>query len=133
MQKDVNRELLHRSLLRAERYAPGISAAPIVRTWVGLRPYSIDNHPLIGPWDPVKGFYIAAGHEGLGISMAPITGLLLAQHHPPLHMRVRCAAIQRGAQAGAAGACVSAAPAGVPRGQRAKINVVKVAGRGTPL
>jgi len=79
MQKDVNRELLHRSLLRAERYAPGIAAAPIVRTWVGLRPYSIDNHPLIGPWDPVKGFYIAAGHEGLGISMAPITGLLLAQ------------------------------------------------------
>ena len=79
MQKDVNRELLHRSLLRAERYAPGIAAAPIVRTWVGLRPYSIDNQPLIGPWDPLKGYYIAAGHEGLGISMAPITGLLLAQ------------------------------------------------------
>ena len=79
MQKDLNRELLHRSLLRAERYTPGIAAAPIVRTWVGLRPYSIDNHPLIGPWDPVEGFYIAAGHEGLGISMAPITGLLLAQ------------------------------------------------------
>jgi len=79
MQKELNRELLHRSLLRAERYTPGISSAPIVRTWVGLRPYSIDNHPLIGPWDPVQGFYIAAGHEGLGISMAPITGLLLAQ------------------------------------------------------
>ena len=45
----------------------------------------------------------------------------------------RGAAAQRGAEAGAAGACVSAAPAGVPRGQRAKINVVKVAGRGTPL
>jgi sarcosine oxidase subunit beta len=79
MQKDINRKLLHRSLLRAERYTPGIAAAPIVRTWVGLRPYSADNHPLIGPWDPVRGFYIAAGHEGLGISMAPITGLLIAQ------------------------------------------------------
>ena len=79
MNKEVNRELLRRSLLRAERYAPGVAAAPIVRTWVGLRPYSIDNHPLIGPWDPVQGYYVAAGHEGLGISMAPITGLLIAQ------------------------------------------------------
>jgi len=79
MDKEINRELLQRSLMRAERYAPGVAAAPILRTWVGLRPYSIDNHPLIGPWDPVRGFYIAAGHEGLGISMAPITGLLLAQ------------------------------------------------------
>jgi sarcosine oxidase subunit beta len=66
-------------LQRAQRYVPGIAQAPIVRTWVGLRPYSIDNHPLIGPWDPVPGFWIAAGHEGLGISMAPVTGLLIAQ------------------------------------------------------
>ena len=60
-------------------------------------------------------------------------GLLLAQHHPRLHMRVRSAAIQRGAQAGAAGACVSAAPAGVPRGRRAFKGAAKVAGKGTPL
>ena len=45
-------------------------------------------------------------------------GLLRAQHHPRLHMRVRSAAIQRGAQAGAAGACVSAAPDGAPRGRQ---------------
>ncbi len=77
--KEVNRDLLRRSLQRAQRYVPGIAQAPIVRTWVGLRPYSIDNHPLIGPWDPVPGFWIAAGHEGLGISMAPVTGLLIAQ------------------------------------------------------
>lgn len=77
--KELNRELLRRSLLRAQRYAPGLAHAPIVRTWVGLRPYAIDNHPLIGPWDPVPGFWIAAGHEGLGISMAPVTGLLIAQ------------------------------------------------------
>ena len=61
-------------------------------------------------------------------------GLLLAQHHPQLHMRVRCAAIQkRGAQAGAAGACVSAAPAGVPHGRRAFKKAAKVAGKGTSL
>lgn len=77
--RTLNRELLHRSLLRAQRYAPRLAAAPIVRTWVGLRPYSLDKHPLIGPWPPVPGLWIAAGHEGLGISLAPITGRLLAQ------------------------------------------------------
>lgn len=77
--KDLNRDLLRRSLQRAQRYAPAVAQAPIVRTWVGLRPYCIDNHPMIGPWEPVPGFWIAAGHEGLGISMAPVTGLLIAQ------------------------------------------------------
>ncbi len=79
MDRSLNRELLHRSLLRAQRYAPGLAAAPIVRTWVGLRPYSLDKHPLIGPWPQLPGLWIAAGHEGLGITLAPITGLLLAQ------------------------------------------------------
>ncbi|MFY9342838.1 MAG: FAD-binding oxidoreductase [Planctomycetota bacterium] len=79
MDRTLNRELLHRSLLRARRYAPGLGAAPIVRTWVGLRPFSLDKHPLIGPWPPLAGLWIAAGHEGLGISLAPITGRLLAQ------------------------------------------------------
>ena len=79
MDKTLNRALLQRSLLRAQRYAPAVAAAPIVRTWVGLRPYAIDKHPLIGPWPPLRGLWIAAGHEGLGISLAPITGRLLAQ------------------------------------------------------
>lgn len=79
MNRELNRELLHRSLLRAQRYAPGLVHAPIVRTWVGLRPYAIDKHPLIGPWPHLRGYWVAAGHEGLGITLAPITGRLLAQ------------------------------------------------------
>lgn len=79
MDRTLNRELLHRSLLRAQRYAPGLAGAPIVRTWVGLRPYSVDKHPLLGPWPTVPGLWIAGGHEGLGISLAMISGLLLAQ------------------------------------------------------
>ncbi|MBL9076898.1 MAG: FAD-binding oxidoreductase [Planctomycetes bacterium] len=79
MDRTLNPQLLRRSLQRAIRYAPGLAAAPIVRTWVGLRPYAIDKHPLIGPWPPVRGLWIAAGHEGLGITLGPITGRLLAQ------------------------------------------------------
>jgi glycine/D-amino acid oxidase-like deaminating enzyme len=79
MDRTLNPELLRRSLLRAQRYAPGLAQASIVRTWVGLRPYSIDKHPLIGPWPPVRGLWVAAGHEGLGITLAPISGRLLAE------------------------------------------------------
>jgi len=79
MDRTLNKELLRRSLLRAQRYAPGLADAPIVRTWVGLRPYSLDKHPLIGPWPLLRGLWYATGHEGLGISLAPITGRLLAQ------------------------------------------------------
>ncbi|MFO1077614.1 MAG: FAD-binding oxidoreductase [Planctomycetota bacterium] len=79
MDRTLEPALLRRSLLRAMRYAPALAQAPIVRTWVGLRPYSTDGHPLIGPWPGLDGLWLATGHEGLGISLAPITGLLLAQ------------------------------------------------------
>lgn len=79
LDRTLDKALLRRSLERAQRYAPGLADAPIVRTWVGLRPYSIDKHPLIGPWPALRGMWLATGHEGLGISLAPITGRLLAQ------------------------------------------------------
>lgn len=75
----LNRELLHRSLLRAMRYAPSLAGLPIVRTWVGLRPYSIDKHPFVGPWPGTEGLWICSGHEGLGISLSMVSGELLAQ------------------------------------------------------
>ncbi len=79
MDRSLDKQLLQRSLRRAARYAPGLATAPIVRTWVGLRPFAIDQQPLIGPWPPLRGMWIATGHEGLGVSTAPITGRLLAQ------------------------------------------------------
>lgn len=79
MDRTLNRELLRRSLERAQRYAPALRSAPIVRTWVGLRPYADGGKPLIGPWPGLEGLWIAAGHEGLGISLAPITGQLIAR------------------------------------------------------
>lgn len=99
MDRSVDRELLHRSLARAARYAPGLRDLPIVRTWVGLRPYSLDKLPLIGPWPGVDGLWIASGHEGLGISLAPVTGHLIAQQivggacavDPTPYLPARCA------------------------------------------
>ena len=39
-----------------------------VRTWTGFRPSTADKLPLIGPWPETPGLYLAAGHEGLGIT-----------------------------------------------------------------
>ncbi|MGE3174975.1 MAG: NAD(P)/FAD-dependent oxidoreductase [Planctomycetota bacterium] len=79
MDRTLNRELLHRSLSRAARYAPQLRDLPIVRTWVGLRPYPIDGTPWIGPWPELQGLWLATGHEGLGISLSMITGHLIAR------------------------------------------------------
>ena len=37
-----------------------------------------DKLPLIGRWMPIQGLYIAAGHEGLGITTSLGTASLLA-------------------------------------------------------
>ena len=37
-----------------------------------------DKLPLIGPWPQTPGLYLAAGHEGLGITTSLATAELLA-------------------------------------------------------
>ena len=46
--------------------------------WTGFRPATPDKLPLIGRWDDVDRLWIAAGHEGLGITTAPGTAALIA-------------------------------------------------------
>lgn len=72
----MNRSLRDRMLQRAVWYLPRLGQLDALRTWVGFRPTTPDNLPLIGEWDP--GLYLAAGHEGLGITTAPATGELIA-------------------------------------------------------
>lgn len=57
---------------------PGLKQLNIIRTMSGLRPYTPDGKPLIGYVKEVPGFFMAAGHEGDGISLAPATGKLVA-------------------------------------------------------
>ena len=72
----LNRRLLERMLRRACEYLPGLSAATVLRAWTGFRPATPDKLPLIGALEP--GLWVAAGHEGLGITTALATGRLLA-------------------------------------------------------
>ncbi len=73
----TNRHVLARMLERAVDFMPALSRMSIVRTWTGFRPATPDKLPLIGRWLPTGGLYIAAGHEGLGITTSLGTARLL--------------------------------------------------------
>ncbi len=74
----VNRGIVRRMLRRAAGFMPGLGALSAIRVWTGFRPATADSLPLIGPWERTPGCWIAAGHEGLGITTAPATARLLA-------------------------------------------------------
>ena len=73
----VNRNLVNRMLTRACDYMPALKEMFAIRTWFGYRPATRDKLPIIGGWPKVKGLYIAAGHEGLGITTSLGTARLL--------------------------------------------------------
>lgn len=64
---------------RAVRFFPKLKNVGIVRCFAGVRPYTPDGLPLLGEVKVLKNFYMAAGHEGDGIALAPITGKLIAE------------------------------------------------------
>jgi len=64
---------------RTRAVLPGLSDLNVIRSFAGLRPYTPDGLPILGPVEGVDGFIMAAGHEGDGIALSPITGELIAQ------------------------------------------------------
>jgi glycine/D-amino acid oxidase-like deaminating enzyme len=72
----INGPLRARMLRRAAEYVPGLSRLRALRSWIGFRPTTPDHLPLVGMWEP--GLWVAAGHEGLGVTTAPGTARLLA-------------------------------------------------------
>ena len=47
--------------------------------WYGWRPMTYDGLPFIGPVPSMKNLFVAAGHNMLGLSMAPATGRLISE------------------------------------------------------
>ncbi len=58
---------------------PPLENFQVIRTFAGLRPFTPDGLPMLGPVKSLEGFIMAAGHEGDGIALSPITGDLMAQ------------------------------------------------------
>ena len=57
---------------------PGVTELPIVEMWVGHRPSSRDDAPILGP-TPVEGLVMATGHHRNGILLAPVTADAVSQ------------------------------------------------------
>ena len=72
-------EIIHVIAKRAIRFYSILKDLNCIRTYAGLRPFLADHLPLITQVDEVPGYYIATGHEGDGISMAPTTGRLISE------------------------------------------------------
>ena len=62
----------------AWRTVPAIEELPIDEMWVGHRPGSRDDAPILGP-GPVEGLVYATGHHRNGILLAPVTADTIAQ------------------------------------------------------
>jgi glycine/D-amino acid oxidase-like deaminating enzyme len=74
----VNDRVLREMLARAQSFLPALGSAIANRIWTGFRPATPDSLPLIGAWPGAKGVWIAAGHEGLGITTATGTAAIIA-------------------------------------------------------
>jgi len=56
----------------AWRAVPGIEELPVAETWVGFRPGSRDDAPMLGP-SGIDGLVVATGHHRNGILLTPLT------------------------------------------------------------
>jgi len=77
--KTTNFKAIARILEQTRQYFPIMSQVNIIRTIAGFSPGTKDGSPIIGGIDGFPGLFIAAGHEGDGIALSPITGKLTAE------------------------------------------------------
>jgi len=70
---------MRRIALQTSRIIPALRGLRVIRTFAGLRPSTPDGLPILGPVPNAEGLFMAAGHEGDGIALAPITGRVLAE------------------------------------------------------
>jgi glycine/D-amino acid oxidase-like deaminating enzyme len=75
----VDHRVIELMVARCLALFPALSTAQAIRAWAGLRPYTPDLLPILGSVDTLEGFFMACGHEGIGITEGPITGRLISQ------------------------------------------------------
>ncbi|HEY3910928.1 MAG TPA: glycine oxidase ThiO [Stellaceae bacterium] len=63
----------------AWRAVPAIEELPIAETWVGFRPGSRDDAPMLGP-SGIDGLVVATGHHRNGILLTPVTAQAISAY-----------------------------------------------------
>jgi glycine/D-amino acid oxidase-like deaminating enzyme len=73
----IDAAMLGRMTAHALRFLPALASARVLRAWSGVRPGTRDGRPYIGRWPLLDGTWVAAGHEGLGVTTALGTARLV--------------------------------------------------------
>ncbi|MSU46264.1 MAG: FAD-dependent oxidoreductase [Lacunisphaera sp.] len=78
---DIRPERVRQIIESVPHYFPEFTEADFagIKPWAGLRPVSPDGLPYIGRFNHYGNLTAACGHAMLGLTMAPITGLLVAE------------------------------------------------------
>jgi sarcosine oxidase subunit beta len=58
---------------------PVLEKASLLTGWTGIRPMTMDDHPIVGPAPSVAGLILNCGWGGKGIMEAPLAGQLVAE------------------------------------------------------
>ena len=61
------------------KLTPGLDNAPVSESWVGLRPGSASELPLLGPLPGLDGLWLSLGHFRSGVLLAPASAERLTQ------------------------------------------------------
>jgi len=69
---------VHEVLGEALRVAPGLAGAEIREIRVGLRPFTSDTLPVLGPVPGTAGVFLVTGHGPTGLTLGPYSGKLVA-------------------------------------------------------
>lgn len=75
----INQHVISLIAKRSIRFFPVIKDIPMLRSYAGLRPWTPDHLPIVSEVNEIPGLYIAAGHEGDGISLAAVTGKVISE------------------------------------------------------
>lgn len=75
----INNEIIKCIANRAIRFYPKMADMMVIRTYAGLRPWTEDHLPIVSEVEGIPNYYIAAGHEGDGISLAAVTGKVIEE------------------------------------------------------
>ncbi len=76
--RSVNTDTLRRIMADCIGIVPDLARLRVIRAYAGLRPFSPDGLPIVGPVDAGERVIVATGHEGAGHGLAPVTAALVA-------------------------------------------------------
>jgi glycine/D-amino acid oxidase-like deaminating enzyme len=67
---EISMAMVRRMLARTLQFLPGLRGLDALRIWTGFRPVSLDGLPYLGRVPQHGNLWVAAGHEGLGVTTA---------------------------------------------------------------